>query len=329
MERTKTDIIRGVMLGHAVADAVGVPAEFKSRETLKADPVTDMREFGTHHQPRGTFSDDTSMSIAALDAIKGGELDYLGVMKNFAAWYNDAAYTSSGVCFDIGGSCLRAITSFTSSGAKTPRGHAESGEFSCGNGGLMRIHPFALYAYYKTDDTLERLKIIHDATALTHAHPRCLLASGIFSLILWELMNNPDKGAFERGISLARHAYSQSERMADKSICAELGHFHRILISLSTTEGALGISEDEIRSTGYTVDTLEAAIWCILTTNDYKSAVLRAVNLGSDTDTVAAACGALAGALYGVEGIPEEWLGSLVGRESIEAMCRDAAEGFC
>ena len=316
------------MLGHAVADAVGVPAEFKSRAELAAAPVTDMVGYGTHNQPKGTFSDDTSMSIAALDAIKYGELDYLGVMKNFAAWYNDAAYTSSGVFFDIGGSCLRAITSFSGSGAKTPHGHAEKGEFSCGNGGLMRIHPFSLYAYYKTEDLSERLKIIHDATALTHAHPRCLLASGIFSIILWELMKSPDKSAFERGISIARHAYSQSEGMMNKSISSELGHFHRILISLSTVFGALGVTEDEIRSTGYTVDTLEAAIWCVLTTNDYKSAVRRAVNLGSDTDTVAAVCGALAGALYGVEGIPADWLASLVGRESIEKMCDAAAVNF-
>ena len=314
------------MLGHAVADALGVPVEFCSRDELKSSPVEDMRGFGSHNVPLGTFSDDTSMSIAALDAIKGGKLDYLGVMRNLVNWYYDADYTSTGEVFDIGGTCHRAIRSFKLSGCATPHGHGESGEFSAGNGGVMRIHPFALYAYYKTGDISERLKIIHEATALTHAHPRCLVGSGIFSIILWEVISGGGKEAVLRGAQAARKIYSKKSRLVTKEMAEETVHYDRLLTSLCDEESARLIPESEIRSTGYVVDTVEAAVWSVLTTDDYKSAVLRAVNLGSDTDTVGAVAGALAGALYGYDAIPEKWLSSLLGRDRIAQMCKDLAK---
>lgn len=328
MKDSKRGIIRSIMLGHAVADALGVPVEFRSREELRLDPVTDMREYGTHSQPRGTFSDDTSMSIAALDAIKGGELDYLGTMKNFVSWYERGEYTSGGVAFDIGGSCYRAIHSFGDSDGACALGHGDSGEYTCGNGGLMRIHPFALYAYYKEEDTARRMKMIHDATALTHAHPRCLLGSGIFSHILWELIRKPEKASLTRGVAFSLVYYSGAVENGSPELSCEIQTYKRVFKSLATVTGCMRTPESEIRSTGYVVDTLEAAMWCVMSTNDYGSAVLRAVNLGGDTDTVAAVTGALAGALYGEEGIPPEWLSALVGREQIESMCEELARNI-
>ena len=319
------EAISSVMLGHAVADALGVPVEFNSRESLKTSPVLNMRGFGTHDMPAGTFSDDTSMSIAALDAIKGGELDYLAVMRNFSDWCFSAKYTATGETFDIGGTCYRAISDFVSSGAVSAFGHGETGEFSCGNGGLMRIHPFSLYAYYTTDDIVERLKIIHDATALTHAHPRCIVGSGIYSIILWELLDGGGKEAITRGAEQALGIYSKKSKLFPSSIVNETEHFIRIFEALSIEDGAFEIQESEIRSTGYVVDTLEAALWSVMTTKDYRSAVLRAVNLGSDTDTVGAVTGGIAGALYGSGGIPREWLSELIGKEHIESMCLEFA----
>ena len=325
MQGEKIDIIRSVMLGHAVADALGVPVEFRSRAELRRDPVVDMREYGTHNQPRGTFSDDTSMSIAALDAIKGGVLDYLGVMKNFVSWYERGEYTSGGVTFDVGGSCSRAIRSFMGSDGSRALGHGDSGEYTCGNGALMRIHPFALYAYGKEEDTERRTRIIHDATSLTHAHPRCLMGSGIFSFILWELIRKPEKASVTRGAAKALLYYSGIGE-ASPEIHKEIQTYKRAFSSLATVVGCESTAEEKIRSTGYVVDSLEAALWCVMSTNDYKSAVLRAVNLGDDTDTVAAITGALAGALYGVSGIPLEWLSALVGREMIEEMCEELSK---
>ena len=100
----------------------------------------------------------------------------------------------------------------------------------------------------------------------------------------------------------------------------EFDHFKRIF-----ADDFEALPEEKIKSTGYVVDTLEAALWCLLTTESYRECVLKAVNLGGDTDTVAAVAGGLAGALYGIEGIPEEWLNTLIKREYIEEICERAA----
>ena len=305
--------IRAVMLGHAVADAVGVPAEFRSREELAKDPITDMTGYGTYGMPAGTWSDDTSMSLAALDVLKDGECDLTAVMKNFIAWAYDEEYNARSVTFDIGMACLSAISDYRFFKPTDPTAHGGRGESSNGNGSLMRIHPFALYIYYTKPDPVSEIELIHKASALTHAHMRSKVACGIYSFILWELLKSPSKAAIKRGLDLARECYKGEK---------ELENFTRLWGNLEN------LDESDIRSTGYVVDTIEAALWSVLTTNDYKSAVLRAVNLGEDTDTVAAIAGGIAAAFYGIENIPTEWLEGLARREYIEEMCRIAADNW-
>ena len=301
------EVIKAVILGHAVADAVGVPAEFKSRRTLKKSPVTDMTGYGTYNLPKGFWSDDTSMSLATLDSLKSGKIDFDGIMKNFSAWYNMGEYTPRGEVFDIGGICLSAITKYDRGTPAEKCGSSD--EYSNGNGSLMRIHPIALYLYGKDMPLKEKLSLIRRASALTHSHERSRVACGIYSVILWELLDEPTLSSFERGLSRARELYEDNP---------ELKTYSRIFENLST------LSEDKIKSSGYVVDTLEAAIYCIMTTKDYKNCVLKAVNLGEDTDTVAAIAGGLAGALYGFSAIPDEWLCTLKRRDYIEELCRDA-----
>lgn len=88
--------IKAVMIGHAVGDALGVPVEFASREEVDANPVEDMEGFGTYPYPAGTWSDDTSMSVSALDSLVNGEIDWDEVMGNFGKWLQDGDYTPSG-----------------------------------------------------------------------------------------------------------------------------------------------------------------------------------------------------------------------------------------
>jgi ADP-ribosylglycohydrolase len=105
--------IKAVMLGHAIGDALGVPVEFRSREELREAPVTDMIGYGTYSVPAGTWSDDTSMALAALDSLASGKLNWFEIMLNFVKWLADGAYTSTGEVFDVGGTCKRAILKFT------------------------------------------------------------------------------------------------------------------------------------------------------------------------------------------------------------------------
>ena len=315
------DKIKAVMMGHAVADALGVPVEFASREELDDAPVTEMEGFGTYPYPAGTWSDDTSMSIAALDSLKKGKVDFDEIMLNFCKWFYSAAYTPADEVFDIGTTCETAIKNYFKQGMST----SECGlcdENSNGNGSLMRIHPFALYLYSQNNFDID---IIHKASALTHAHERSKMACGIYAFVLWELLNKPFKGSIVRGLSKAKRFYSGYDEMKSyyRMLFRRIGLTELHFEDPDTFEKA---TRDEIKSGGYVVHTLEAAIWCLMNTHSYKECVLTAVNLGGDTDTVAAIAGGLAGAMYGYDSIPEEWLNTLIKRDYIENMCDEAYE---
>ena len=312
-----------VMIGHAVGDALGVPAEFASREEMDANPITDMEGFGTYPYPAGTWSDDTSMSLAALDSLADDKIDWDEIMNNFGKWLEDGEYTPSGEAFDVGRTCLNAIISYFTKGTKaTESGGAD--EHSNGNGSLMRIHPFALYEYVKGTCDLE---LIHTASALTHAHERSKMACGIYAFVLWELLKSPSKASIVKGLYNAKRFYSGWIEMKSyyKMLFRKIGLTELHFEDPDTFEPA---KRDEIKSSGYVVDTLEAAIWCLMNTNSYKECVLTAVNLGEDTDTVAAIAGGLAGALYGYDAIPQEWRDTLIKRDYIEEMSKKAYDAW-
>ena len=301
------DKIKAVMLGHAVADALGVPVEFCTREELDKSPVTEMEGYGTFPVPEGCWSDDTSMSLAALDSLKENKLDFDEIMKNFSDWFHENKYTPTGVMFDIGSTCLHAIKNFLTDENRSAVKCGLKDEYSNGNGSLMRIHPFVLYAYAKGMSLDEVLRLVDDASSMTHAHERSRLACKIYAVILLRRLDDPSIESLKIALKEARSVFNDSE---------EFYHYER-MFSPDFDENP----REKISSSGYVVDTIEAVIWCVLTTKDYKECVLKAVNLGKDTDTVAAIAGGLAAAIYGLESIPAEWLDTLKCREYIEDLC--------
>lgn len=298
--------IRSVVLGHAIGDALGVPVEFASRIEMDNSPVEDMEEGGTYNMPKGTWSDDTSMSLASLDSLSNNLIDYDDMMANFCDWFNKAKYTPAGVVFDIGRGTMKSLMSYM-------RGEAEGidcgqkSELDNGNGSLMRIHPVVLFLASKEMPIDEKIEIIHNVSSLTHGHIRSKIACGIYAFVLWELLRDPCKDAIFAGLQKAKEFYRNND---------ELCHYNRLF-----DKTFIVTKRDLIKSSGYVVDTLEAALWCLLTTSSYKDCVLRAVNLGGDTDTVAAIAGGLAGALYGVDGVPNQWIESLQSYEYLEELC--------
>ena len=298
--------VKGGIFGLAVADALGVPVEFTGRAALREDPVTGMRGQGTHHQPKGTWSDDTSMTLCLADSLSSGGVDYDDIMDKFCRWWIGGEYTPHGYAFDIGGATGRALSRFREGtppllcGGRTERDN--------GNGALMRILPAAYIAHSMPMDKC--MDIVHSITVLTHAHPRAQIASGIFVRICIALLGGQSpEDAVSRAMDECRVHY-QAGAHAD-----ELRHYERLF------GGIAGLPEDEIRSSGYVVDTLEAAVWCLLNTDSYRECVLRAVNLGEDTDTVGAVAGSMAGICYGYAGIPSEWVKSLARANIIEEVC--------
>ena len=303
-------LIKSVMLGHAVGDALGVPVEFCTREELDKNPVTDMQGFGTYPYPAGTWSDDTSMSLCTLEAMSHEDWNLSRIMDNFVKWLDRGEFTPTGVCFDVGSTTERAIEAYKRGASAHECGL--SGEFDNGNGSLMRIHVAAIYAYVNKVREWDWFALIDNISALTHAHDRakagCLIYATVFNFIMME----QTKEKVREGIKFAAD---------DLAFLPEIEHYDRLF-----SPDFEKLPREEIKSSGYVVDTLEAALWCLLTTDNYRDCVLKAVNLGEDTDTVAAIAGGLAGALYGYDAIPKEWLDTLAKRGYIEDLCDRAGQ---
>lgn len=303
---TGLNTIKAAIIGHAVGDALGVPAEFIPREKLQKHPVTDMIGYGSHDVPKGSWSDDTSMELCTLNSIATkGEIDLDDIMVEFGKWVEDGYMTPQGRVFDIGRTCLHAIMNYHR--GKDVRHCGGEREHDNGNGSLMRILPVCLYNYLKKADKDSAIDNIHSVSALTHAHDRSCIACGIYDFIIQELISTSRKSSVKKALDKAKEYYKENDE--NKS-------FSRLY-----EENFELTAESDVKSSGYVVDTLEAAVWCLLNTTNYKECVLKAVNLGQDTDTVAAVAGGLAGILYGYKNIPSEWIDSLIKKDDILDMC--------
>lgn len=311
MKNLKADFNKFIaaIFGLIVGDALGVPAEFKSRANMKDNPVTDMIGYGTHNQPAGTWSDDTSMVIATMEwlgEMKDDMPNYGLLMNKFSNWLMHGDYTPYGETFDCGISTSRAIINYGK--GMDPLLCGGKAEWENGNGSLMRILPAALW-WSKELGTEEMggKEFIYDLSALTHGHLRSKMGCLIYSKLIADFLYAQDKNKMktvEKSISICKEYFDSVD---DEEAASEKEKYAR----LWDVPAFQNLEEDSIKSSSYVVDTLEAAIWCFLNTDNYKDCVLKAVNLGDDTDTVGAVAGGLAGVYYGIEAIPEEWIGLL------------------
>lgn len=333
-----TDGIMGVLIG----DALGNPVQFISRSSvLKRGLVKGMEAGGVFDMPAGSWTDDGSMTLAALDSIteKGG-LDYDDIMKRFVRWDSLGEYTPFGRAYDQGMTCMDAID-HCSRGYKWDR-CGRTGEHANGNGGLMRIMPFCLYAAAKEADGTftekEALQAVHNGTLLTHNHLRACTASGIYYFMCKEILRSRAaafekteesmdsakapaaketlRAVLQRGMDAAVDFYKTSK------LDDEFGHYARMKDMDSYAE----VPAEKIMSSGYVVHTLEAAVWCLINTDSLDQALLKAVNLGDDADTVGAVAGGLAGLFYGYDSVPENWKNAMQQRTWLEDMCMKAAD---
>ena len=313
--------IDGIM-GVVVGDALGMPVQFWSREEIKENPVTTMRGYGSYNMPPGTWSDDSSMSLAILDSIyeKNG-IDYDDIMIKFYEWTVYGKYTPEGKAFDQGNTCMGAILNYAL--GKDYKTCGKIGERANGNGALMRTMPVCLFAYekYKNGELnlKEALEYVHGVTALTHNHIRAKMASGIYFFMIQAILDLQGTiiERLQKGMDNATIFYTE-----DIVNLVEWSRYGRMK---NLEEFAL-LLEDDIKSTGYVVDSLEAAVWSLITTDTFEEGLIKAVNLGDDTDTVGAIAGGLAGLFYGYENIPEEWKNSIIKKDEIVEFCKLIAE---
>ena len=280
----KYDAIMGLVIG----DAVGVPVEFRPRDTFN---VTDMIGYGTYNQPPGTWSDDSSMTLATVESMaRLGAISPRDIMNNFARWLYENEFTPYGEVFDIGYTTRVALSNFKA--GIDPKCCGGKKINDNGNGSLMRILPLAF-----TDCNDETIDAV---SSLTHAHDISKTACRIYIHIARQLLEGGRLENIIDNMSIERTEFK--------------------MLPLLKKSGRA-----DINSTGYVVYTLESALWCLLHSNSYRECILLAVNLGNDTDTVAAVAGGLAGIIYGrggTDGIPEEWIRQIARKEWVEGIIK-------
>lgn len=287
------------IIGFAIGDTLGVPVEFKTREELKENPVKDMIGYGTYKVPKGTWSDDTSMTLATMDSIiKEGKINTNDIADRFLSWFRNAEYTATGKVFDIGRTTIQSLAKYELK-LDNAVNCGCNGEYDNGNGSLMRMLPVAYYIYYnKITDDRNIYNIVGNVSSITHSHSISVLGCYIYVRFVLELLNGKNKFQAYQNIQKLDYSY-----FYDYSVST----YYRILY-----RNINELKEDEIKSSGYIVDTLEATMWLFLNSDDYNTTVLKAVNLGNDTDTIGACVGGLAGIYYGIENIKDEWKNNLL-----------------
>ena len=313
-----TNIWLNGIMGVVVGDALGCPVQFESREEVARHPVTGMRGYGTFNLPKGSWTDDSSLTIALLESIRRvGEIDLDDIMGNFMKWLYDGEFTPYGESYDIGRGTMQAINRYRKNRKAKKCGGDE--EWNNGNGSLMRIMPACIYCTVMESSGMysdrDAIDAIHSVGGLTHAHIRSNIACGLYFFMAKYILFR--EGSLQESIleGLTQGFAFYESYLADK----ENLHYYDRLKDLETFKS---LPAEKIKSTGYVVDALEAAVWSLITTDSFDQALLKAVNLGDDTDTVGAIAGGLAGLYYGYDSIPEEWLSAIKRREWIEDMCR-------
>lgn len=341
------EAVRSGLFGVCAGDALGVPVEFQSQEILDQNPVVGMSGGGVHGQPAGTWSDDSSMTLCLADSIvKTRGVHTHDIMERFLTWYQDGAYTPWVECFDIGHTTAQALLRYQN--GTDPALCGGNKWNTNGNGSLMRILPlaFELYRVYGPNLTAstKAMEMIHRISGLTHRHALAQSACGIYLCVAVKLLDIRWRAVPCRRLQdLGESALPHRRRCAERTmlghaiaagICEAVEWYrqrHRFASvdkwwkRLLRLEQLRGIARQDVRSGGYVIETLEAAFWCLLNTDNYADCVLAAVNLGHDADTTAAVAGGLAGLAYGYDSIPSEWMAELKRKEFIHECCNGLA----
>lgn len=308
--KIKYEQIKSGIMGFIVGDALGVPVEFVGRNVLKENKVTDMIGHGSHNVPKGSWSDDTSMTLATMDAIikNEGFIDFDKIMNNFLKWVENAEFTPHNYVFDIGRTVLSALRKYSKN--RDFRNSGMKDYYSNGNGSLMRFLPIIYYAYYNNIKDSELYMLVKEASFLTHGHEISVLGCYIYTLFFINLLEGKSKReAYE---NIKKSDYNQYFNLDT------LSYYNRIL-----NDEIDDLTMEEIKSSGYIVDTLEAVLWCFLNNDNYFSTLIEAINLGNDTDTIGALTGGLCGIYYGYNEIPINWINSLSRKDYLLEICNN------
>jgi ADP-ribosyl-[dinitrogen reductase] hydrolase len=280
----------GCLLGLACGDAVGTTVEFYPRDRF--EPLTDMVGGGKFRLEAGKWTDDTSMAICLAESLLACEgFDPKDQMERYWQWADTGHNSSQPYSFGLGKTVVQALRDYQKT--KSPYSGSKDPD-KAGNGSLMRLAPISMYY---ADDLASAQKHAVDSSRTTHGAEECLAACEYFATLLVTCL---------KGVET-------KEAIIHSGKCVGLPDSMWHIEKSRYKQKSVG----EITGSGYVVESLEAALWAFWRTDNFRDAILAAANLGDDADTTAAICGQLAGAYYGVGGIPAEWLDKLYRAEEI------------
>jgi ADP-ribosylglycohydrolase len=271
---------RGSLLGLAAGDAVGTSVEFSPPGSFA--PVTDMVGGGPFDLEPGQWTDDTSMALCLAESLVERGWDPADQMARYVRWWREGYLSSTGRCFDIGGTTCAALSRF----ARTGQPFAETVDpEQAANGSIMRLAPVPLRYASDLSVAIERSA---ESSRTTHPAPRPVDACRYLGALIAQAVDGVAK---------------------DELLSASFWQFGSLDPQIEEiARGSFARKEPPaIRGAGFVVRSLEAALWALATTSSFEEGCLRAVNLGDDADTTAAVYGQLAGAIYGAGGIPPHW----------------------
>ena len=308
-------LVRAGVIGHAVGDAVGFPMETLTREEARLCPATDMEGLGAHFAPAGSWSEDTSMTIATMQSVIDCDVfDYRDIMKKFCSWWLNNRFTPADSIIAINEACSEALNNFYYH-ALDPVQCGDKREEGNNNNAIMRILPVAYACHRKGFTGFERYDLVRNVASLTNAHEVNIMGCHIYVDFICHLLDGVKP--FDAYALIQKGDYS---RYDDKTVRS----YRRIL------EGDIAnLLEKEIESDNNVVHALEASLWSLLNTDCYRSATLCAANLGCDADTVGAITGSMAGIAYGYDAIPQTWLNKLKKRDYLLDICDNFTDTIC
>ena len=299
-----SDRLQGIAVGAAVGDALGMPLEFQPPSSIH-DMLTEMIPGAL---PAGCFTDDTEMALALAESLQHtNPLDPQDLAGRFAGWYQSHPA-------DVGISTAKVLRLIIQG---TPWQEAaqkvcDDNPDSAPNGALMRCWPLAVARHQNLALLVAETRL---QSEVTHRNPDAVNAAILLNLILRKLILRGD--STPPGAALRAAIVECSGQVV-------LTEEFSLAISLAPMR-----SRDDLKNTGWALHTIESALWATLTTQSFEEALVQAVNLGNDADTTGSVTGAIAGAMYGLSGIPARWKDLLHGEYPLKSGRIWLAQDFC
>ena len=299
----KIDRYKGCMLGLATGDALGTTLEFM--EPGSFNPIDEIVGGGAFNLQPGQWTDDTAMSLCLAKSLTAKQaFDPVDQLERYARWYTEGYMSSTGMCIGLGRTTHIALEKFLD----THQAYCGPVQFdTAGNGSIMRLAAVPLFF---ADDVAMATQMSGVSSKTTHGNPLAVDACRYFGSIISGIVQGKSKEEVLSDKYEPAPNYWNANPLVSEIETIRQGSFKRL-------------EPPQIEGSGFVIKSLEAALWAFYKSTTFRDGCMMAVNLGDDADTTGAVYGQMAGAYYGINGIPDTWLSKIARRDLIESLAED------